>query len=134
MDEKTCRCYASIGDLIRLWRPMTSEEIERAKGYLPIVSAELRLEAKKAGKDLDAMAEDEDYAVVLKSVICDIVARVLMTSTTAEPMSQMAQSVGPYSFSGTYLVPGGGLFIKKSELQRLGLRGQRAGFIDVYAN
>ena len=34
--------------------------------------------------------------------------------------------------SGTYLVPGGGLFIKKSELSRLGLRKQKIGTIEMY--
>ena len=35
--------------------------------------------------------------------------------------------------SGSFLVPGGGLFIKKSELARLGLRRQRMGVIEPYA-
>ena len=37
-----------------------------------------------------------------------------------------------YSWSGTYLGPGGGLFIKKSELSRLGLRRQRLRTIELY--
>ncbi|MFR4357424.1 MAG: Gp19/Gp15/Gp42 family protein, partial [Clostridia bacterium] len=37
-----------------------------------------------------------------------------------------------YSYSGTYLVPGGGLFIKKTELARLGLRRQRYGVMEPY--
>jgi len=68
---------------------------------------------------------------VVKSVTVDVVARALMTSTNSEPMSQMSQSALGYSVSGTYLVPGGGLFIKKSELSRLGLRRQRCGVIDL---
>ncbi|MGV7835606.1 Gp19/Gp15/Gp42 family protein, partial [Mycobacterium kansasii] len=39
-----------------------------------------------------------------------------------------------YSVSGSYLVPGGGLFIKNSELSRLGLKKQRFGVIDFYGN
>ena len=70
----------------------------------------------------------------MKSVTVDIVARVLMTSTNAEPMTQMSQSALGYTVSGTYLVPGGGLFIKKTELARLGLRRQRYGVIDFYGN
>ena len=34
--------------------------------------------------------------------------------------------------SGSYLVPGGGLFIKDSELKRLGLKKQRYGGIELY--
>ena len=55
-----------------------------------------------------------------------------MTSTTNEPMTQFSQSALGYSMSGTYLVPGGGLFIKKSELSRLGLRKQKIGTIEMY--
>ena len=125
--------YATIDDAIALWRPMTPDEIERATALLPVISDSLRYEAKKVGKDLDAMIEkDAELASVAKSVTVDIIARTLNTSTTAEPMSQMSQSALGYSVSGTYLVPGGGLFIKKSELARLGLRRQRYGVIDLW--
>jgi hypothetical protein len=46
-------------------------------------------------------------------------------------MTQVAESALGYSYSGTYLVPGGGLFIKRSELARLGIRRQRYGVIDL---
>ena len=125
--------YATIEDIIKLWRPMTKEEEERAKNLLPIVSSSLRTEAKKVGKDLDQMvAADDDLRSVAKSVTVDVVARTLMTSTDSEPMSQESQSALGYSWSGTYLVPGGGLFIKKSELARLGLRRQRYGTLELY--
>ena len=125
--------YATIDDAIALWRPMTPDEIERATALLPVISDSLRYEAKKVGKDLDAMIQkDAELASVAKSVTVDVVARTLNTSTTAEPISQMSQSALGYSVSGTYLVPGGGLFIKKSELARLGLRRQRYGVIDLW--
>lgn len=127
--------YATIDDVIKLWRSMTPEEIERAKQLIPIICASLRQEAKKVHKDLDAMiAADEDLALVAKSVTVDVVARTLLTSTEDEPMTQTTQSALGYSVSGTFLVPGGGLFIKKSELSRLGLRRQRIGVIDLYEN
>ena len=127
--------YATIDDVIKLWRSMTPEEIERAKQLIPIICASLRQEAKKVHKDLDAMiAADEDLALVATSVTVDVVARTLLTSTEDEPMTQTTQSALGYSVSGTFLVPGGGLFIKKSELSRLGLRRQRIGVIDLYEN
>lgn len=125
--------YATINDIIALYRPLTPAETTRAEALLPIVCASLRAEAKKVGKDLDAMIEaDPDLAEVAKSVTVDVVARTLMTSTNAEPMTQYSQSALGYSVSGTYLVPGGGLFIKKSELARLGLRRQRYGAMNYY--
>ena len=124
--------FATIEDITKLWRPLTTEEIERAEALLPVVSDNLREEARKVGKDLDEMAEDETYANVLKSVVVDIISRTLLTSTESEPMIQTSESALGYSWSGTYLVPGGGLFIKRTELARLGLRKQRYGVIDFY--
>lgn len=111
------------------------EEIERVKSLIPIVENSLRMEADKVGKDIDVLSKDsEAYRAVLKSVIVDVVARTLMTSTDQEPMTQYAEAALGYSYSGSFLVPGGGLFIKKSELARLGLRRQRFGVIDLYEN
>lgn len=127
--------FATIQDIIDLWRAMTPQEQERAEKLLPIVSDSLREEAKKVGKDLDTMVEEDSALLnVAKSVTVDVVARTLMTSTNSEPMTQTSESALGYSVSGTYLVPGGGLFIKKSELARLGLRRQRYGVIDFYGN
>ena len=125
--------FATIDDVTILWRRMTSEEQTRAAALLEVVSASLRTEADKVGKDLDEMVADSAaYAAVAKSVTVDVVARTLMTSTEQEPLSQFSQTAGPFTASGTYLVPGGGLFIKRSELARLGLRRQKVGAADIY--
>lgn len=127
--------FASIEDMEALWRPMSQEETKRAEALLPVISDSLRFEAEKVGKDLDSMtSEDKALANVAKSVTVDIAARTLMTSTNTEPMTQMSQSALGYSVSGTFLVPGGGLFIKKSELARLGLRRQKYGVIEFYGD
>lgn len=125
--------FATVEDVKNLFRDLLNEEITRAEKLIPIVSDSLREEAFKVGKDIDAiMAERASYKNVVKSVTVDIVARVLMTSTEQEPMVQSSESALGYSFSGTFLVPGGGLFIKNSELSRLGLRRQRYGVINLY--
>ena len=127
--------FATVEDMKELWREMSEEEEKRAEKLLPIISDSLRIEAQKAGKNLDQMVE-ENAALrnVALSVTVDVAARALMTSTNEEPMSQMSQSALGYSISGTYLVPGGGLFIKKSELARLGLRRQKYGVIEFYGD
>ena len=125
--------FATIQDITILFRPLTVAETERARALLPIVSDSLRFEAQKVGKDLDAMVESNPaLANVAKSVTVDVVGRTLNTSTKAEPTTQFSQSALGYSVSGSYLVPGGGLFIKKSELARLGLRRQRIGVLEIY--
>lgn len=125
--------FATIDDLKELWRPLKTEEMTRAPALLGVVSDSLREEAKRVGRDLDEMvAASASYAAVVKSVTVDVVARTLMTSTDQEPMTQTAEGALGYTWSGSYLVPGGGLFIKNSELTRLGLRRQRYGVIDFY--
>ena len=125
--------FATVEDLETLWRSLKFDERKRAEALLKIVSDSLREEAKKVSKDLDKMVLDSpSYQSVVKSVTVDVVARTLMTSTDQEPMTQMAESAMGYSFSGSYLVPGGGLFIKESELKRLGFKKQRYGVIDFY--
>lgn len=125
--------YATPDDIIALWRPLTSEEMDRAKALIPIVCDSLRAEAKRVGMDLDALTkEDGALKSVAKSVVVDVIARTLMTSTNQEPMTQYSESALGYSVSGSFLVPGGGLFIKRTELQRLGLRRQRYGVMDFY--
>lgn len=123
--------YCTIQDIINLFRPLTPEEEERATNLIPIVCDSLRQEAKKINKDLDEMLESGELLEnVVKSVTVDIIARTLMTSTHQEPMTQFTQSAMGYSYGGTFLNAGGGLFIKKSELSRLGLRKQRYGVIE----
>ena len=125
--------FATVDDLSVLWRALESDEEERAEELLTTVSHVLRVEAKKVKKDLDLMVQaDESYAYVVKSVLVDIVARTLMTSTRQEPMTQYSESALGYSVSGSFLVPGGGLFIKDNELKRLGFKRQRFGAIDFY--
>ena len=125
--------FATVDELQKLWRNLKPDEQERAKALLKIVSDSLRVEARKVGKDLDKLVEaDSDYANVVKSVTVDVVARTLMTATDQEPMTQISESALGYSWSGSYLVPGGGLFIKDSELRRLGLKKQRYGVINFY--
>jgi hypothetical protein len=125
--------FATVRDLNNLWRPLKQDEENRAEELLSVVSNRLRVEAYNVGKDIDEMiANSIAYKDVVKSVTVDIVARTLMTSTDKEPMSQFSQSALGYSMSGTFLTPGGGLFIKRDELKALGLRKQRYGVIEPY--
>lgn len=126
--------FATIEDLTNLWRPLNPEEQIRAEELLRVVSNRLRQEADRVGKDIDKMIEEkgEVYEDVVKSVTVDIVARTLMTSTDKEPMTQFSQSALGYSVQGSFLNPGGGIFIKRDELKALGLRRQRYGVIEFY--
>lgn len=125
--------YATIDDITALWRPLTAAETERAEALLPVVSDALRQEALNRGQNLDTlMASGAVLENIVKAVTVDVVARTLLTATTGEPMTQESQSGLGYSWSGSYLNAGGGIFIKNSELARLGLKRQKIGVIEPY--
>lgn len=127
--------FATIEDIRKLWRALTPEEEERASALLQKVSSILRSEADKVGKDIDLMIQQKPYlADVAASVTVDVVARALATPTNQEPVSQFTESAMGYSYSGTYLVPGGGVFIKKAELARLGLKRQKMGGMKLWGD
>ena len=128
--------FATVEDVATLWRPLTTAEQERAEALLPLISDALRQEARKVGKDLDEMImEDGDgsFESAVKLVTVDILGRVLRQSTEDEPMTQESQSALGYSWSGTFAIPGGGIAaaIMRNDLNRLGLRRQRLGMIDL---
>ena len=127
--------FATTEDIRTLWRALTPEEEERASALLQKVSSILRSEADKVGEDLDLMIQQKPYlADVATSVTVDVVARALATPTNQEPVSQFTESAMGYSYSGTYLVPGGGMFIKNAELARLGLKRQKMGGMKLWGD
>ena len=131
MEER--KDYATIEDIELLYRELDAEESIKAQALIPVVCDRLRTYADNKGRDLDAMIEAKPaLANVAKSVVVDVVGRNLQTPTEGAPMSQFSESALGYSVSGTYLVPGGGIFIKNSELKLLGLTRQRYGVIDFY--
>ena len=69
--------FATVDDVIALWRDLSIEERERISALLPVVSDSLREEARKVGKNLDEMiAEHPTLGNVARSVTVDVVARV----------------------------------------------------------
>lgn len=123
--------YANVDDVIALFRELTPEEQAKAEALLPVVCDTLRQEARLVGKDLDKMiATGLVLPNVVKSVVVDVLARSLLANTNSEPMTQYSQSALGYTYSGTYLNAGGGVFVKRSELVRLGLKRQRMGVIN----
>ena len=127
--------YATVNDVITLWRPLTEDEITKVQALIPIISAELRYHADMVGRDLDKMIEEKPYILaVAKEVTVSAISRVLRQTTTGEVMSQESQAGLGYSWSGTYAIPGGGIgnAIFPSDLKRLGLKRQRIGVIEPY--
>lgn len=127
--------FATVSDIITLWRPLTNDEQTRAAALLPLVSDEIRQMGYNVGKDVDQMkAKQETYGSLLKVVTVDVVSRVLRQATDGDAMTQESQSALGYSWSGTYAVPGGGIAnaLMKNDLKRLGLLAQQIGVISLW--
>lgn len=127
--------FATIQDLITLFRPLSPEEVDRAQALLDTVSDILRNYAHKVHKDLDEMIDADEsgaLATTAKAVTVNIVARTLNTPVAGDtaPLSQYSQSGLGYTVSGTFIAGGRTIFIMKAELADLGLRQQRYGIID----
>lgn len=129
--------YATVQDVMDLYRPLSTAEQTKATNLIPIVSAALRSEAKRVGKDLDALCTaDADLLAVAKEITVRAVGSVISTdnSSNSGDLSQFSQSALGYVVSGTYANPGGGIYFKTSELKRLGLKNQRYGVMEIYDN
>ena len=127
--------YATIDDVITLFRPLTGSETTRTNALLPILSNEIRYRAGLVGLDFDEMiAATPVLADVAKEVVVSAVSRILRQNTTGEAMTQESQAGLGYSWSGTYAIPGGGIgnAILPSDLKRLGIKRARVGVIDFY--
>ena len=132
---ETSNAYATVADVITLFRDLSNDEQTRTENLLPIISNELRYRAFLVGRDLDQMiVETPVLADVAKEVTVSAVSRILRQGTTGEAMTQESQSALGYSWSGTYAIPGGGIgnAILPSDLKRLGIKRARIGIIDFY--
>jgi hypothetical protein len=124
--------YATVEDIENLWRPLSPQEIERANGLLPVVSDVLRQEAYNRDRDLDEMIEKgKTLLTTAKSVCVDVISRILSQPTDQATISPTQIGGIDASAGIIYQSAGGGIFVKNSELKRLGLLRQKAGFIDL---
>lgn len=128
--------YATLNDVITLsGATYTQEQQERIEALLPLVSDMIRNEGKNYGKDVDAeVADNTDYASVVKLVTVDVIVRTMRQSAEGEPQSQFSQSALGYSISGTYAIPGGGIAqsLMENDKKRLGFKRQQFGSISLW--
>lgn len=128
--------YATIDDIIKLGKSLTSSQSETAEILIETASSKLRLIASKHGKSIDTMIDDaetgEDYKNVVKSIIVQAVCRALNSLSDSPPVTQESQSGLGYSASMTYLNAGQSLYFLRNELKELGLLRQKFGALEVY--
>lgn len=126
--------YATIDDVIAYRGALSTAAIERMPTILESCSAELRLIAKRQGRDLDEMIlADEDIGLIVKKGVCDASANYFNSTESKDPiMTQFSQAAGGYSISGTLANPGGAFFFPKKFLRDIGLGSQQVGTIEVF--
>lgn len=126
--------YASVSDITALGNTLSPQQAEAAVILLPAASAKLRVIAKKHGKDLDKMCEDEDMKTVIKNTVIQSVMRAMTSmENSASAISQASQSALGYSASVTYVNAGQSLYFLRNELKELGLKRQTFGALEVYS-
>lgn len=124
----------TTNDLISRWKPLSADEIAKAEILIGDYEAELFIYAENRGIDLYEKLSDENFERVFKAVICSAVSEQMCSTQDAPAMSQMSQSALGFSVSGTFLNPGGGLFIRNNLLKQLGLMRQKAEGKQLYAD
>lgn len=124
--------YITLAELAVLWHSMTTEEETKAQVLITSASSEIRLKAKKRGKDFDEMFNsDPDLQNVAKSVIAKVVGECMNKDSSQAPFSQFTESAGGYSLTGTYYSASLGTFFTRNDWKRLGLGSQLYGGLDV---
>lgn len=112
----------------------TSAQLDRIEYLIEDVSNLIRAEGRKCDVDVDAEAEkDAVYHSIVKTVTCDVVARIMRQSQEGDAMIQESQSALGYSWSGTYAIPGGGtaMALMRNEKDILGFNAQTIGVIEL---
>ena len=126
--------YATIQDIVTLSRNLTPEEQEKAQALIDTACAKLRVQAKKYGKNLDKMIEeDPDLILVTKEIIVKAVSRAIDTST-GPAVSQITQAGLSYSAQMSFVNAGQNLYFLRNELKDLGILRQTFGALEVFGN
>lgn len=124
--------YATVQDIQYLKRPLSYDEVERATRLIPIICSLIRVEAKKTGKDFDAIvATDPDMAQIAKGVVADVVMRELNTPGTMLPATSFSEGAGGLSQSYSLPNASGAIKLWPSDIKALGLGKQIIGCINL---
>lgn len=124
--------YATVQDIQYLKRPLSYDEVERATRLIPIICSLIRVEAKKTGKDFDAIvASDPDMAQIAKGVVADVVMRELNTPGTMLPATSFSEGSGGLSQSYSLPNASGAIKLWPSDIKALGLGKQIIGCINL---
>lgn len=124
--------YATVNDIQNLKRSLTLEEQTRAGYLIPVISAQIRTEAKKSGRDFDVMlTQNPDLAEIAKAVVADVVMRELNTPGMQMPATSYSEAAGGVSQSYSMPNASGAIKLWPSDMKALGLKRQKIGAIEM---
>ncbi len=113
--------FASVDDLVRLWRPLSAQEQVRAEALLESASAILRAEIPHI---------DQVEAELVCWVAAQMVKRV-MASANDLPITNQQRSIGGVSAGFTLANPSGDLYLTRGERRMLGGSQQKATTVSM---
>ncbi|MCK9599156.1 MAG: phage Gp19/Gp15/Gp42 family protein [Sphaerochaeta sp.] len=112
--------FATADDLAARWRTLTIPEQTLATTLLEDASNLILSECSSANVvDDDDTTEQTIRTATLKRVVCAIVKRAMMDTTTGPSILEHQQNAGPFGDRVKYANPTGDLFLKKSEYHSL---------------
>jgi hypothetical protein len=123
--------FATVPQLESRWRPLSSDEQERA-GVLLIDASQLILDEDSRGV-LDDLTEP---TLTLQRIVCDMVERAMGPATGGDggpPVTQESRAWPGFNQAVTYANPTGDLYLTKAERRQLGFTRQRAGHTDMWS-
>lgn len=125
--------YATVADIQTLKRELSAEEQSRAEALIPVISAQIRAEAVKAGRKFeDMLAANPDLVEVAKAVVVDAVMRELNTPGNQLPATSYSEAAGGVSQSYSLPNASGSIKLWPSDLKALGIRRQKIGVVPLW--
>ena len=125
--------YATVSDIQALKRELTAEEQDRASALITVLSAQIRSEAHKAGRNFEQMLLDNpDLIEVARAVVVDAVMRELNTPGNQLPATSYSEAAGGVSQSYSLPIASGSIKLWPSDLKALGIKRQKIGVIPLW--
>lgn len=125
--------YATVADIQVLKRELSADEQSRAAALISVISAQIRAEANKAGRNFELMLMgNPDLSQVAKAVVVDAVMRELNTPGNQLPATSYSEAAGGVSQSYSLPNASGSIKLWPSDLKALGIRRQKIGAMPLW--
>ncbi len=125
--------YATVADIQTLKRELSADEQTRAEALISVISAQIRAEAIKAGRNFEQMLmENPELSQVAKAVVVDAVMRELNTPGNQLPATSYSEAAGGVSQSYSLPNASGSIKLWPSDLKVLGIKRQKIGTIPLW--